>query len=43
MERWLLDCNQERPKETEQMHAEQSGCNRSAAKKEEDKKQQQKS
>jgi len=38
MQRWLLDCNQERPKETEQMHAKQWGCNRSAAKEEEDKK-----
>jgi hypothetical protein len=25
MQRWVLDCNQERPKETEQMHAEQWG------------------
>jgi hypothetical protein len=43
MQRWVLDCNQERPKETEQMHAKQWGCNRSAAKEEEDKNQQQKS
>ncbi len=43
MQRWVSDCNQERPKETEQMHAEQWCCNRSAAKEEEDKNQQRKS